>query len=237
MRNITFATPIYRQGEQAQAYCDFMNTVTKAVEARGWKWDAAYVHGNCYVQQARNTLAGRFLDGDGTDLFFVDDDVAADPESAIILIESPYGVAFGAYPKKADHELYPVVIEERDGHPVTKAGWVSCKLAPTGFMRIKREVLENLASAHPELKYKDYDGTGKFCGYRHDFFPQGVRNGIWWGEDYAFCNLWKEHGGDIMCWPDIDFRHYTGGKAWTGNFHRYLLNRVESRRTEIAGVT
>lgn len=217
--HVFVATPTY-SGNFCPQYVDSLEKTANALAALGWKSSTSIVKGDCYVQRARNTLVAEFMKTDATDLFFLDDDLGWPAEAFIKLVQMPDPVVFGVYPLKKDEEGYPVVIHtDENGVPMGRAdGCIHASGAPTGFLRIKRHVIEMMQAAYPELAYDDGGQTV------YDLFPQGVKNGIWWGEDFAFCNLWTALGGFIWCVPDIDFVH-VGKKVYSGNYHKFLLGK------------
>ena len=85
-----------------------------------------------------------------------------------------------------------------------------------------------MEKAYPELKYGatvvNTLNTGVNEAY--DFFNMGsLGSSKWTTEDYAFCDRWREIGGQLWVYPDIEFTH-TGNKSFTGNFHKYLKGEV-----------
>lgn len=73
----------------------------------------------------------------------------------------------------------------------------------TGFLMIKRQVLEAMAQRHPELKYKVPGPQGEKEHYA--FFNCLVdEKGVYLSEDYSFCKRWTDMGGEI--WADFESR-------------------------------
>lgn len=194
---------------------------------KGHTAEFSLLTGNCYVQAARNELVRKFMESGADMLFFLDDDVSWKAEDALQLIEMDDDVVAGIYPKKTDVPDYPVVIHT---YPVThypvvrQDGCIAATGLPTGFLRISRSVIERLQEAYPGQRYEDYD-NGKKVGENYDLFPQGVSNGRWYGEDFAFCNLWAAIGGTMWVVPDIDLTHHSKDRAYPGNYHRFLLEQ------------
>jgi hypothetical protein len=58
-----------------------------------------------------------------------------------------------------------------------------------------------------------------------DLFPQGLEDGQWVGEDYAFCRLWERMGGEIWVVPDMTLSHHGRGVEYSGNYHEYLMRQ------------
>jgi hypothetical protein len=190
------------------------------------KCEVIILNGCAYLPVARNTLVAMFMkDIDATDLFFIDADVGFDASAVLKLLGRQEDIVAGIYPLKKDVEGYPVEIKRVDGVPVGQDDLVEADFLPTGFMRIKRKVFDAMQEAYPELKYKSgiVDVSNSDVKEVYDFFNMGaIGSSAWTTEDFAFCQRWRDVGGQLWIMPDIDFTH-TGNKAFTGNFHQYLL--------------
>jgi len=180
-----------------------------------------------YLPVARAILVAMFMaDPEATDLFFIDWDLKFDASSVLKILQKPQGIVVGIYPLKRDDLGWPVVIKtSEDRIPMGQDGLIEGLLVPVGFGRIKRIVFEKLAEAYPELKYEEsiVRVMGAELTAAYDFFGMGVFGTKFKTEDYAFCQRWRDMGGRLWVYPDIDFEH-VGSKAFTGNYHRYLLH-------------
>lgn len=178
---------------------------------------------------SRDKLVKIFIDSGCDTLFFLDNDVSWNPEDALRLIENDRDdIVAGIYPFKKEEEDYPVVIHtDENGYPtVRQDGLIHAAMIPFGFVRIKRNVIEKLIIANPDKKFV-LNETGKEETY-YDLFPQGLEDGRWWGEDYAFCRLWNKIGGEIYVEPNIWLKHHYGvdfKEFKQGNYHEYLMKR------------
>ena len=93
---------------------------------------------------------------------------------------------------------------DADGIPIVRAdGAIKAKLLPAGFLKITKEAIDRIMTAHPELCY------GEKYNLSLDLFNHGAHKGLWWGEDYAFCRRWEAMGEDAWLVPDLDLDHYT----------------------------
>ncbi|KKK90920.1 hypothetical protein LCGC14_2718140, partial [marine sediment metagenome] len=132
----------------------------------------------------------------------------------------------GIYPLKRDIGGFPGQMKTKDGIPIGCDGGklIEYIFLPAGFMRIKRQVFEILAKHYPDLKYEqgvlELDrGAAKEA---FDFFGMGSFGRKFRGEDYAFCQRWRDIGGQLWVYPDIDFQHI-GRKSYKANYHEHLL--------------
>lgn len=195
--------------------------------AKGIESEIIILNGCAYLPVARNTLVAMFMkDPDATDLFFIDADVGFDASAVLKILERPEGIIAGIYPLKKDHVGYPVQIKRVDGVPIGKDGLIEADFLPTGFMRIKRPVFEKMEEAYPELKYKSniVNVANSDVDEVYDFFNMGaIGSSQWTTEDFAFCQRFRDIGGQLWVFPDIEFSH-VGNKAFKGNYHKFLLN-------------
>lgn len=170
--------------------------------------------GDPFIAKARSSAACDFLlKADRTDLFFLDDDIGWPPEKVLEFIESDVPVLAGVYPHKLEETSWPCSLEADGPNLIEQDGLFRAVLAPTGFMRIKRWVIEKLYETAPP--YKETEADGEVRERRAIFNSGPAGDGNWWGEDYAFCNACRAAGIDVWIDPDIPFTH-RGTKRWAG---------------------
>ena len=186
------------------------------------------------VSRARNAAVAHFLeDEENTHLLFIDSDIIFEPEDVYRLIQADKDVIAGMYPKKyivwdrlkkdpnAERVDFPIGGEIK----VTDDDYVESNYLPTGFLMIKREAILKLIAEHPELKYRnDIDGYGFDNDNFYNLFNAGIRNGIYESEDWGFCSLWKELGGQVLIHPDINLKH-VGWHEYSGNLVNYIFKQ------------
>ncbi len=179
--------------------------------------------GDCFVAKVRNKMVTEFLQNfpTATDLFFLDDDIGWPAAKVIEFLERPEPVLLGIYPKKSEETDFPVELaaDPVSGELIELAGLVRAVAGPTGFMRIKRAVLQALAERAEMFTDLEQDGsTPKHYG----IFESGIgSNGWWWGEDYTFCQKWNAMGGEIWVDPAIAFTH-RGQRKWSAMLSDHL---------------
>lgn len=223
---VYFATPSLDHRVTLNYLTSWTDTVW-LLKDRGIRHGCINRGGDCFVAKVRSKIVGDFLKTDGTDLFFLDDDIGWPAEKALEFIDSPELIIAGVYPKKSDDLDWPVMLdadadtgnlfELMDGgsaHLVRANGF-----APAGFMRIKRHVLEVLWDKAP--LFRDPESGGKVGEYRAIFQSGPDADGWWCGEDVNFCREAVAAGFDIWVDPHIEFSH-RGGKTWTGTLADHL---------------
>jgi hypothetical protein len=122
--------------------------------------------------------------------------------------------------KTPDVEYMGTVEVGATGYPVEREadGALKAVRVPAGFLKITRGAVQRFMRAYPELIYGDPISP------HVDLFNHGAHEGVWWGEDYAFCRRWRAMGGDIWVVPDLDLTHHDREAGdFPGNIHRFLL--------------
>ena len=221
-KSVFFGLYLYRKPE-ASAFYSSLREGAKLLKKHGYTLDYGLVMFDPYIQKARNDLVSMFLKSDSDIFVFVADDLEYKAEDLLKLVETVGDVAVGVYRQKIDNVNYPVtVFGDKDKRPIVRDdGCIKAYRIQTGFLRINRPVFERMIEGFPELSYYGLDHGKKF-DVNHDFFPQGVHNHRWIGEDYAFCDLWRSLGGEIWIIPDMDLTHYNKEIGYPGNYHEYL---------------
>lgn len=185
----------------------------------------ASVMGNgAFIDIARNHFVRMFMESDSTHLFFIDADLRWEPRAFVELAKSGKPFVAGAYPKRQDPEEYPVrFIADTEGNVQTDKGWVLADRVPTGFMCIRRDVIERMIAERPTLLVGNDPECPKL--FYEKFEPVGDGTERMIGEDYAFCDdyvrIFKQ---PIHVWPDFNFIH---GSRFKGNFHQWLLKKSQ----------
>ncbi len=186
--------------------------------------DVRFIHGNCYVALCRNLLAYDFMKTDCSHLFFWDDDVAAPPGALRRLLAYDRDIMVAPYPKKVSPGLPPTKTwpySLADGVP-DGLGLLECDMVATGFLLIKRQVIEALYAEHAARVFYHEPYQSEVI----DLFPTGLIDGfpknangkpMWWGEDYAFSVFATRAGFKIWLDPAIRLLH-AGRNVWTGDF-------------------
>lgn len=95
----------------------------------------------------------------------------------------------------------------------------------TGFMMIRRDVIENMYKAFPSTKYTDDVGflDESENPYAYALFDCGVEDNHYLSEDWMFCSRWKKMGGKIHVDVSIHLNH-TGIEDFKGSFIASLIN-------------
>ena len=168
-----------------------------------------FIHGGIFIDNARSLLVKRFLKTDCTHLFFIDADLGFESDALAGLVLADKNIAVGVYPKRdLDKTMFNAIIHEP--HEI-KDGWLRLKRAATGFMCIKRHVLEEMSRVAPVSDLVQGGMTPMVFHVTH--YPR------FRGEDYCFCDDYNSFFDEpIWAYMDINFDH--DGKL--GNLYEKL---------------
>jgi len=175
----------------------------------------------------RNRLVKAFLESDATHILFVDSDLGWPADAVIAMIQKDEAFIAGVYPaRQEDSFLFRPCFNE-DGSIVSyvEKQLLKMQYIPAGFMLLKREVLENMIKATPELAFQPKDAK---LPSGHALFNTEIRDGEFWGEDYVFCRIARQCGYHIWVDPMIEFDH--AGRR--GMLAQVLTNNREERSAE-----
>ena len=194
--SVCLATTSYANPDAS--YTHSMAQTREALHAVGINTRYFLLEGNCHVDDARNTIVEKFLATDCTDLIFIDADVSWEPEHLIELMQHEVDIVGGVYPfRRADKQLdMPVRMMP---HRTPENGLLEVEGLPTGFMRIQRRVLEEMAKDAPSYMHNGANVP--------IVFQRTLEEGTRWGGDLNFCNKWRERGGHVYCVYDMTLGH------------------------------
>jgi hypothetical protein len=111
---------------------------------------------------------------------------------------------------------------------------VKLKDAGTGFMCIKKEVIQQMFDKHPEYKYvNDINVDNKFEPFMYALFdtmidPESRR---YLSEDYMFCRTWQNMGGTVYLDPRTALSH-VGHYTFRGNIRKLFTGENNYHRDQ-----
>lgn len=211
-RKLMIALPVYDGRINVMAAFEIINLCSLAARF-GFEIELAHISFCSILPKARNVLAHRFLKSDCTDLLFLDSDVTFTHDDIVRLmaVATNKDIVAGIYPrKKADKNLIANVIYDEKGDLIfDENGLFEAACVPTGFMLIRRHVLEKLRDLHPEWAYSDEEGEENGNRAIHyAFFDFSLQNGLYYGEDYTFCMRARDAGMKVHIDPGLVIGHY-----------------------------
>lgn len=196
-QKVLLATPSY--GDPAAGYTFSIAQSREALHQAGIQTSYLLLQGNCHVDDSRNSIVRDFLESDCTDLLFLDADVTWEPKALVQLCKRDLDIVGGVYPyRREGGQNMPVRM--MPGAAI-QDGLLEVEGLPTGFMKIKRCVLEQMAAVRPWYFDKIYPTHLVFD--RPDPDMEHTR----WGGDVDFCNRWRAMGGKIYADTELRLGH------------------------------
>jgi|TARA_B110000858_G_scaffold198242_1_gene263482 hypothetical protein len=202
------------------------------------------------ISRARCHMVAYFMaNPEATHMMFIDADINFDAIDILHMLQHDKDIIIGAYPKKeldwasikdasdkgldvgelkdcaANYAMNPDwdYNEETDTRKLhIEDGLVRLKDAATGFMLIKRSVIEKMVEAYPEMHFNnDLHFEEEFAKWTYLFFdcmhePTTKR---YLSEDYAFCRRWQALGGEVWLDPLVKLDH-VGHYTFNGNISK-----------------
>lgn len=196
-RKVLLAIPTYDRPDTSLTFA--LAQSREALSEAGIQSALLILEGNCHVDDARNSIVRDFLESDCTDLVFLDADVTFEPKALVQLCQRDKDMVGGVYPyRREGGETMPCRLLE--GGEVID-GLREVEGLPTGFMKIKRHVLEKMCADRPWFFDKIYPTTLLFERSQ----PDAGHNR--WGGDLDFCRRWREMGGRIYADEELRLGH------------------------------
>jgi hypothetical protein len=235
---IYLATPCYG-GMVNLKYMQAVLALQEACRARGIGLHVDLMGGDALITRARSRLAAQFLaHGEATHILFCDADIGFAPENVFRLLEADKPVIAAVCPMKyvdweraraAGKAEAPDMMAASLGYVVrflptadnsveVENGIAKVAYGGTGFLMIRREAMQQIVDAHPELHAKMGDMGDRLADEAPMVFETMIEpeTGQYLSEDYAFCRRWRDLGGEI--WADMEARlSHTGVMTFTGS--------------------
>lgn len=237
--NLIICTPCYG----GLCSCHYTNSLLKTTEFlkfNGINVDVKFIDYESLIPRGRNTLVAKFMaDETNTHLLFVDADIIWNPIDVYKLIAHNKELIGGLYPKKAyNWDKLPFVNNQQDvckllqynlnvadDKLIVHDNLIEAQYVATGFMMMKREVLQKMIDAFPELKYKDdincCNGNKQEESYLYALFDCKIVDGRYLSEDFLFCEYWRKLGGKVFADATINLVH-VGTHLFEGNLLKTL---------------
>lgn len=199
--SVLFVTPCYGGMVMAPHFQSCMNLkeeLTKIGLANDWLigWNESLIH------RGRMEMCATFLSSPHSHLFWLDADIDFTPEDVAKVWNLDVDIGVGVYAMKKREEQW--FAAWKDGALVKNldqfSGPIEVDFAGTGFMCIKREVLEALAKT-----VESYDGPN---GEVPALFMTPIINRNLRSEDYFFCEIARLAGYKIMMDPSVRLGHW-----------------------------
>jgi hypothetical protein len=244
---IIIGTPCYG-GLLQNGYFQSTLQLTINFTKLGIPFEVCTIGNESLIPRARNSIVAKFMaDEEATHLMFIDADITYPWHSIVKLVLMDKDLSGGCYPKKMinwDKVKHNIIKNNEISEDLLKAksldyvfnpvyqvldgkltaqvqnGMIKVKDIGTGFMMIKKSVIEIMMYKYEDLQYKNNVAgyhTEKCAEYFYTLFDTEIepKSRVYLSEDYLFCKRWLECGGD--CWLDLSINlNHTGNLDFQG---------------------
>jgi len=192
-----------------------------ALVNRGDTVQVAEEVGNADISNCRAMIVAKFLAIPGaTHLVMVDSDVAWDAGGLLKLVDADVDFVAGLYPQRQGDDIrFHCHLKPNVTHSLEPNGLFEVHGVPAGFMCLSRSMLERMVKHYDHMRFSFPQAPNDIAWDLFDGFwttdEQGLKHKF--GEDYSFCQRWREMGGRIFVEPTIHMGHL-GTKMWSGRF-------------------
>lgn len=256
MINILIATPCYG-GMLCHTYLHAIVKLKELLLKYNIQCTLHTIAKESLITRGRGYFVSLFLTlKEFTHLFFIDADISFDAESVLRMILADRDIIAGIYPKKhvdfkkiistyneaikenrmtlLPQATYDYCINLEANEIAIDNGIIEALYVGTGFMLIRRNVIEKMVEEYPETQYKN-DVEGYFMPNNmneNNFYmlfdciidPESKR---YLSEDFTFCHRWRKLGGKIYVDINCDLTH-SGIFEWVGSF-KTIFKPIEAQ--------
>jgi hypothetical protein len=224
-QHINFALPMY-DGKICDAILVSLIRFAIISKDLGFNFSINIVKHDSMITRTRNKLVSRFMiDKRATHMIFIDSDIEFQSEDVLRLLLHKQDVVGGIYPLKTLPIDYVINLKKDPKH---KGDLLEVNHIGTGFLLIKKTVIEKMIENHPELKYNDLLSNEDEKQYTYAFFENSIdEDGIYQTEDYTFCNYWTKLGGSVFADVGIELNHI-GSFTYPSNSN-HLISIINSK--------
>lgn len=201
MSSILFCTPCYG-GMIHEAHFRSCLALKEELTKIGLAHDWLTGRNESLVTRARNEMTCSLLQTDHTHMMWLDADIEFESEHVAKLWNMDADIAVGVYAmKKPDKQWFAAwkdgaLVRDLDQYKEP----IEVDYAGTGFMMIRREVIETLAKTVPS-----YEGPS---GRVPALYMTPIHNDGFESEDYHFCRIAREAGFKVMMDPSVRLKHW-----------------------------
>jgi hypothetical protein len=234
---IFLATPMYG-GNAKSVYVASVSDLTQELTKRGHTVRHISITNESLITRARNTLAHEFVKSDYDALLFIDGDHGFVAEDVADMVESGKDLIGAVYPMKIinwdnvraaalagkpnlDHYSGAFAINFLPEDQTFKANEpFKVRDIGTGMMFISRNVFETLDKTLPKYKSNSLGISVNMGEEITEYFTTRITpepESILLSEDYAFCEMWRQAGGDVYAAPWVRITH-AGEYNFNGSF-------------------
>ncbi len=201
--------------------------------AAGIMMDVCFVPGESLISRARNTQVKVFLESGADYLWFMDADMNWSAPDIVRMMAHDKDIVAAAGMRKAWPATFCV---NPEGPPVNvdqETGLIKVREVGCGCMIISRRAIEAMMKAYgPTLIYTDLGSGQKIVALfdtSHQPGPVPLETGLYWSEDYTFCQRARAIGLSVWVDPHISLGHI-GRQEFKGALFDWMMTESKKAR-------
>jgi hypothetical protein len=224
-RRVLVGSPSY-DGKLDVWYVNSLIQTVKIAERRGdIEIIPIWVSFDALIQRCRNDIVEIALSQGCDDLIWIDTDIEWEPEWFFKLLDYPFDVVGGTYPKKGDKEQYVVSLGDYPGI-INSDGLIQVTGLGTGFLKFSKKACQWLWDNSVPYNEPEKDNL-----HKRWIFDVVVQGADLISEDIWVCRrLTNEGGFPVYLDPTITCSH-VGGKKYKGNFLEWFKNKYRKSQS------
>ena len=221
--DLLIATPLY----DGKIHHACFNGILQAVAKYGAAKVGHVANQGSFIPRLRDQITATFLKSGAEFLLCVDADVGWSVEDLDLLWGKLRNLTLD---REMVAGLYPRKNLTRDPRPIAallgneRDGMIEAACVGAGFMLLHRKGVERMADKYRDALSYPFDAvnpeSGSIVGLWSPYCAVKTNEGrpMYLGEDYSFCQRWREMGGKIWAVPEAKLSHvgectYTMGGA------------------------
>jgi hypothetical protein len=248
---ICIATPMYG-GNAKSVYVSCLTDLAQRLGAAGHSSYQISITNESLITRARNTLVHDFLKSDADALLFVDGDHGFNSDDIVKMVNSGKDVIGAIYPMKAINweNVRKAALAGKENLELY-SGFFAINFLPesqsfkgdepfkvrdvgTGMLFIHRRAFEQIKPLVKIYKNNAMHGGIAMGEEIYEFFPTMITpepESVLLSEDYAFCQIYRDSGGDVYAAPWVRISH-AGEHNFAGNFLATLEIQGQAQKAE-----
>ena len=244
MYKLFISTPCYDAMVSMQYTISLLN-LSNLLNKNNIEFVIDFIGNESLIPRARNKSLNNFIKSNFTHILFIDADLEFSAEAVLDLLKFNKDVVSCVYPKKGinfQKLIYSImndksnesldsrgldfaynILHDKNNKIIKNKDFIKARHTSTGFMMIKREIINKLCNNNKDLLIKSDELSKKDEEY-YGLFCCMIKDKYYLSEDYYFSRLWQECGGEI--WADLasPLTHF-GNRAYKGHVGSLLAKK------------
>lgn len=228
MYKLFISTPCYDAMVSMQYTISLLN-LSNLLNKNNIEFVIDFIGNESLIPRARNKSLNNFIKSNFTHILFIDADLEFSAEAVLDLLKFNKDVVSCVYPKKGinfQKLIYSImndksnesldsrgldfaynILHDKNNKIIKNKDFIKARHTSTGFMMIKREIINKLCNNNKDLLIKSDELSKKDEEY-YGLFCCMIKNKQYLSEDYSFCERVHEVNGEVWINIKHNLTHY-----------------------------